>query len=371
MDGSLNILGVPAWRWAAAFGVVLAYFVAVRIIRFVLSRPARRIEGRANVEAFRLFLDALPGPMRIGLAAPAAWAVGQMLKAPPHVEDWLALVSNWLIALSVAYFAYSNVAVLEHYLLRLARRTESKLDDMLVPMIRRTVKVLIIIFFGTYVAEAIAGKPITTILTGLGLGGLAFALAAQDTIKNMFGSLMILADKPFMVGDWVVIDGVEGVVEDLGFRSTRIRTFPGELVTMPNEKVASAQITNVSRRPFIRMKIKFGLTYDTPPERLERAVELIHEILDREPSFPKDRPPKVFFTDYGPDYLELTVNIWYTPPDYWASVAYRHRFNLAVLKAFNEEGLEFAFPTRTLYLASDPGRELKAEVIKRAESAKR
>lgn len=360
MNSGITLLDIALWRWLVAFGIILAYFVVVRIVKFLISRPAEKIRDRERARPVGLFLETLPGPAKIALIAPAAMVIGWILQSPAWIQDWIVLVSRWLAGLSVTYFAYLNVTVLEFYLLKLARRTDSKLDDMLVPMIRRTVKVLIVIIFGTYVAEGISGKPITTILTGLGLGGLAFALAAQDTIKNLFGSLMILSDKPFMVGDWVKMTDIEGIVEDVGFRSTRIRTFPGELVTIPNEKVAAAVVVNVSRRQYIRTDLSLSVIYSTPPEKLEQGIEIARQVLMAEPMFPEDRPPRIDFASFGPDYLEIKVRYWYTPPDYWEWVDYRHRVNLAILKEFNRAGIEFAFPTRTVYRINVPERPSQA-----------
>ena len=366
MTLSSILVGMPFWRWIVIGGLLLAYFIVLRIIRLLLTRRREALKDREEVRGLYLFLDGFIGPLKVGFLAPVLWGIGLVVILPEAMITWPATWGRWLAVTAIAYFVYRQTAVMEHYLLNVAQRTESKLDDMLVPLIRRTIKALIILIFGLYLVEAVSGKPITTVLAGLGLGGLAFALAAQDTLKNFFGAIMILVDKPFAVGDRIKTGEVDGFVEDMSFRSTRVRTFDGHLVIIPNEKVAADKVVNVSKRPYIRQITDLSLTYDTPPEKMERAIQIVHEALDGDPHMVPDSPPKVFFNQFGPDYLNLRIYYWYAPPDYWESQTFNHQLNLKILQAFNAEGIDFAFPTRTLYLASDPDRTLSLKVKKDA-----
>ena len=366
MTLSSILAGMPFWRWIVVGVLLLAYFVVLRTIRLLLTRRREALKDREEVRGLYLFLDGFIGPLKIGFLAPVLWGIGLVAILPEAMATWPAAWSRWLAVAAIAYFTYRQTAVLEHYLSKVAQRTESKLDDMLVPLIRRTIQILIILIFGLYLVEAVSGRPVTTVLAGLGLGGLAFALAAQDTLKNFFGAIMILVDKPFVVGNRIITGEVDGFVEDMSFRSTRVRTFDGHLVIIPNEKVAADKVVNVSKRPYIRHIIDLSLTYDTPPEKMERAIQIVHEALDGDPHMVPDSPPKVFFNQFGPDYLNLRIFYWYAPPDYWESQTFNHQLNLKILQAFNAEGIDFAFPTRTLYLASDPGRTLSLKVKKDA-----
>ena len=149
-----------------------------------------------------------------------------------------------------------------------AATTPSKLDDMLAPMIRTSLRVTVVILVLVQVATILSDKPVTSIIAGLGAGGLAIGLAAQDTIKNFFGSIMIFSDRPFELGERVQVGDYDGVVETVGFRSTRLRTLDGHVVTMPNGELANMSIRNVSKRPNIRRIVNVGITYDTPVEKL-------------------------------------------------------------------------------------------------------
>jgi MscS family membrane protein len=156
------------------------------------------------------------------------------------------------------------------------------------------------------------------------------------------------------MGDLVKIRGYFGVVEEIGFRSTRIRTLDGHLVTIPNGVLATDDIENVAKRPSIKRVMNVTVTYDTPPEKVQRGVEILREMLDaRSEHFPQDFPPKVYFSDFNADSLNILVYYWFTPADWWEYLDFNHDFNTELLRRYNEEGIEFAFPTQTLYLKSD------------------
>ncbi|NVM21546.1 MAG: mechanosensitive ion channel [Desulfobacterales bacterium] len=148
-----------------------------------------------------------------------------------------------------------------------------------------------------YLLRAVSGKPMSSLLAGLGIGGLAIALASQDTLKDFFGSLMIMMDKPFKIGDRVVTEGYDGVVEEIGFRSTRVRTITGNLVTIPNEKMAVSPVENIGRRASIRRLTNITITYDTPTEKVEKAVTIIRQILENHEGMDPEFPPQSILTN--------------------------------------------------------------------------
>jgi MscS family membrane protein len=213
-----------------------------------------------------------------------------------------------------------------------------------------------------YLLRALSGKPLSTLLAGLGIGGLAVALAAQDTLKNFFGSLMIMLDKPFAIGQRVTFGGYDGTVEEIGFRSTRVRTLTGHQVTIPNEKVASESVENIGRRPSIRRLTNITITYDTPPNKVEKALAIIREILENHEGMESDYPPRVFFNEFNDASLNLIMLYWYHPPDWAAYMAFSERVNLQIMRAFEAEGIEFAFPTTTNYLSQDERRPLHISI---------
>ena len=185
-----------------------------------------------------------------------------------------------------------------------AASTDSSIDDVLAPLFGKTLRVFIVIIGGILIIQNLTGVKIGPLLASLGIGGIAVALAARDSIANFFGTLTILFDKPFQVGERVIIDNYDGVVEDVGFRSTRIRTLTGHLVTIPNEKIVNSGLENIGKRPHIRWLTNITITYDTPPDRVEKAVSIIKEILDNHEGMHPDFPPRVYFNGFN-DWLNI------------------------------------------------------------------
>ena len=167
------------------------------------------------------------------------------------------------------------------------------------------------------------------------------------------------------MGDRIVVDGQDGSVEEVGFRSTKIRTLDGHLVTVPNGELANKMIRNIGKRPYIKRIANLTVTYDTPPQKIERAIEIVKEILHEHEGMHPDFPPRVYFDEFNAASLNIIVFYWYHPPDYWAYMDFSERFNKEVFRRFGEEGIEFAFPTQTLYLAGDPARPLTIGVAQK------
>lgn len=367
MEGTIldfQIAGNELWRIVVVFFILLVSFVAGRIAAFAMARSAKQKEQAGEeIMLAKLVLRSASGPAAFLIFAGALKVSFLFLEMTDQVRQTADTLVQLLVSIGIAYFLYRLVDVAEYYLNRYAAKTASKLDDMLIPLIRKTFRVVIVIIAGLYIAESISGKPMSTIIAGLGLGGLAFALAAQDSIKNFFGSIMILLDKPFAVGDRVSIDGYDGPVEEVGFRSTKIRTLTGHLVTIPNDRASSSTIENIGRRPHIRRLFNVTITYDTPPDKVERAVKIIEGILENHEGMHPDFPPRVFFNDFNDASLNIIVIYWYHPPDYWKSLEFAQKVNLQLMRAYEEEGIEFAFPTQTLYLANDERRQLALKLL--------
>jgi MscS family membrane protein len=243
------------------------------------------------------------------------------------------------------------------YLLReVTRRTGSTLNDMVVPVANTSLKLTVVLLAGLQIAEVLSNQPPSSLIAGLGIGGFALGLAAQDSLKNFFGSMMIFADQPFELGDRIVIDGHDGPVEGVGFRSTRIRTLEGHLVTVPNAEMASRTILNIGKRPYIRRVMNVRLAYDTPAEKVERALAIIRQTLAGHKEFEESRPPRVFLDDFLDAAMNIKAFYWYHPPDYWAFCDFNERVNLEIIKQFKAEKIRFALPSQTLFLADDPRR---------------
>lgn len=347
------IVGNELWRICAFFVALLAGLIAGRLAHHAAQRSAGALQQRGRelagvaVRALSrvcVFVGFIIG-FKIGFA---------FLRVSEGASAAAATAISVMISVAVGYTAYVLVDVVDHWLMRLTSRQTGSLGEMVRPMVRASLRVTVVVLVLLQIAQLLTDKPLTSILAGLGVGGLAIALAAQDTVKNFFGSLVIFADKPFLVGERVVVDATDGVVEQVGFRSTRIRTLEGHLVTIPNGELANKAIQNIGRRPYIRRVLNIAITYSTPPEKVRRAVEIIQELLANHEGMNPDLPPRVVFNDYTATALNILVIYWYHPPDFWAFQTFNERFNLQLLERFNAEGIEFAFPTQTVHVVNAP-----------------
>jgi len=277
----------------------------------------------------------------------------------PALSGFSIRITTFLVYYALFWYAFNVVGIIEPLLRRITGKTATAMDDSVVPLIRKTTRIFLVIVGFLLIAQNVFQQDIAAWLAGLGIAGLAVSLSAQDSIRNLFGSITILFDRPFVAGDRIVFAGFDGPVEEIGFRSIRIRTLDGHLVTVPNSKVVNEAVQNISARPYIKRVMNITVTYDTPREKLVRAVELIRGIFEeegiREPihaTIGKDEyPPRVYFSEFNPDSLNIVVIYWYVPPVYWDYMDHGQRVNLRIMDEFEREGIEFAFPTQTIHLA--------------------
>jgi MscS family membrane protein len=250
--------------------------------------------------------------------------------------------------LAVVWAAYRLTDLLGEFFASKAARTETKFDDLLIPLVRKTIKIFIAIFGLIYIADSL-DISIVPLLTGLGIGGVGFAFAAKDTLEHFFGSVTVIADRPFQVGDWVVIGDVEGTVEEVGFRSTRVRTFYNSLVTIPNGNLVRAVVDNYGRRKYRRYSTHINITYNTPPEKIEAFCEGIRELVRLHPYTRKDYY-QIWLHEFGAHSLDVLLYVFWQTPDWQTELRERHRLMLDIVRLADRMGVEFAFPTQTLHL---------------------
>ncbi len=333
------------WRILLFLLSILCAFLAARIARGALRRSARKsaAEGRSVLAAALKAASASLGLLLVTIGARIG--VG-FLRMGPEASGAVLAALDALFIISITWISYRMVDVAEKALARLAVESESRLNDMMIPLVRKSLRVTIVILGALQLATTLSDKPVTSLLAGLGVGGLAVALAAQDTLKNFFGSLVIFSDKPFELGDRVVVDGHDGNVAGVGFRSTRIRTLDGHMVTIPNGELANKTLLNIGKRPHIRRVLNIGLDYATPPEKIERALEIVRGLLENHPGMNPDFPPRAFFNDFTEQGLNIQAVYWFHPPAYWDYMAFTQDLNMEILRRFQAEGIRFALPVR-------------------------
>ena len=238
------------------------------------------------------------------------------------------------------------------YFKKLAEKTKSSLDDQLVPLISKALRVFIVII-GAFFVLLKLNVDIIPLLTGLSIGGLAFALAAQDTIKNFFGSLMIFIDKPFQIGDWITSGDIDGTVEEVGFRSTRVRTFRNSVVYVPNGNLADSTIDNHGLRHYRRFYTQIALTYDTPTDLIEIFVQGLRKLVDNHPATRKDTY-EIYLNGMADSSLNVMFYIFFEVPSWSEELRARHEVLKQIIDLAQELGVNFAFPTQTLHMETFP-----------------
>ncbi len=342
--------GVPLWKY---LGLLLGVFLGLVLKRLLVSllRAIRggvlpRIPGPKQY-AYQMW-EALERPMGL-VGASAFWfACVQAM----HFEGKLLsfLVSAVQISLSVAVIggAYRLVGVLQVYLQKLAQLTQSDLDDHMVPLVTRSLRIFLVLV-GSLFALQNLGFNILSLLAGLGLGGLAFALAAKDTVANVFGSLMIIIDQPFRMGDWIRTPSVEGTVEHIGFRSTRVRTFYQSVVSIPNSSLANENIDNMGLRPMRRVKGTIGLVYSTPTSKIQEFVEGVREIISSHPQTDHSNY-HVYFNNYGASSLDVMLYFFLQVPDWSEELKQKGVIYSQILDLAKKLNVQFAFPSRSIYM---------------------
>ncbi|RKY62810.1 MAG: mechanosensitive ion channel family protein [Candidatus Latescibacterota bacterium] len=355
---SRKFLNNAVWQWMALLGVIIVALMIGKIVAYFLNRQGQWLIEREKLKTGGMILKCLSRPTSMLILAGGLYISGTFMNLQISEKQdlrwfWMAACQT-IAVLALGWAGYRLVDVLEVFLRKLTSKTRTQLDDQLVPIIRKALRIFVVIVVVLFIAQNIFRWDVGALLAGLGIGGLAFALAARDMLANFFGSVTIFTDRPFQMGERIKLQNYDGVVEQVGFRSTRIRTLDGHLVTIPNSLVANSTVENIGRRPYIRRVMNVTVTYDTSPEKLTRAVEIIREMLDaRKEHFPPDKPGRVYFSEFNDCSLNIIVYYWFTPPDWWKYLEFTHDFNMELLRRFNEEGIEFAFPTQTLYVKQD------------------
>jgi MscS family membrane protein len=270
-------------------------------------------------------------------------------------KDWLSIrstplyvvsfTSSLVVMLALIVFVFLASSRITALILASPKVNPRGLDAQFVRIISRFISVVlaVIIFLegGNFL-----GVPITTLMASAGVGGLAFALAAQDMLKNLFGTIMLLMDKPFRVGERIIFKTYDGFVEDIGLRSTRLRLLDGNQATIPNDELARNDIENVGRRPHIRRLADIRIPLNTSREKLEKALEIVRIALQDHDGMRPEFPPRVFFLDFQPDAFVVRMIYWYAPADYWNFVALGEKINLEIFRSFDEHGIQFSLPVR-------------------------
>ncbi|MFK7873349.1 MAG: mechanosensitive ion channel family protein [Oligoflexales bacterium] len=351
-----EFLGLFQWQW---LGVLSFLFLSsvFRGLFFVVWARASRVSFSSNevLEALEL---ARP-PLGMMVIAGTWWIGIRLLRFDGYPLQFFVMITQVLLSVASIWLIYRFSNFLEHVLRSLASRTDSPLDDQLVPILSKALRACIVIF-GVLLVLQNLGINVMSLLAGVGLGGLAFALAAKDTAANLFGSVMILWDQPFKSGDYIKVGTVSGVVTEVGFRSTRIRTFYDSEVAIPNADMANQKIDNMGKRVSRRTVTTLQVVYSTPADTLEAFIRNVKNLL-KERSEVNPQVLRVAFDGFGASSLDIMLYFFLDVSNYEAELKVREEIFLSIMKLAKEMEVDFAYPTRTMVFDAKSPLKIQSE----------
>jgi len=331
-------------EWLVALLIIIGSFIIAKALFWVSSNILKKFTKKTKTQLDDIIVDKVEEPVIMAVLLGGFWFGLHYLTLSDGFANFLDKAFYVAITFDVSWLVVRLVdAVIVEYLTPLVKKTDANLDDQLLPIIRKSLKAVIWIV-AVVVGLNNAGYDVGALIAGLGLGGLAFAMAAKDSVANLFGGVTVFMDKPFKIGDRIQIDGYDGNIVDMGLRSTKLKTLAGRLVTIPNKNFTEKYIENVTSEPNRKMSLTLGLTYDMTHEDIKKGIDILKDI-DKKNKYTKDECVAVFET-FGDFSLNITYIYYITRgEDIWAAI---NDTNFEILKRFNEAKLDFAFPTQTI-----------------------
>jgi len=343
------LAGIPLWQYLASLiYIFLAFYISKGLDAFINGR-LKEWAGKTETTVDDLIIELLRGPVRVTSFVILLHLGMRIYSWPEGVAAFFSKGLKVIVAVSITYVLLKLVDVWMGWWRERAAGDNEQFGRQLLPLIGKSLKVFVVIVAALVTSQNL-GFNVTGLIASLSIGGLAVGLAAQDTLANLFGAVAILVDKPFKVGDRIQLDAVDGTVETIGFRSTRVRNLDGYLVVIPNKTMGNATITNVAERPNIKTVMNIGVTYDTPAEKVQRAMRIIEEIYR---PHPKTSDLIISFNKFESSSLNILVVHWWNSKDFKEYLLGFQHLNLELKRRFDAEGISFAFPTQTVYLRQD------------------
>jgi len=337
-------LGNPLQEWGIALLWAIGGVVFGKILYRWFSSRMRKLAEKSASKLDDMIVDKVEEPLALGVVLLGFWFGYDHLHFGESTDQFMEHVFSIAVAVDVTWMAARLLdSVLGNALTNASEKSDSVMMSQIAPILRKTMRSTVWVL-GVLMAMNNAGYDVGALLAGVGIGGLAMGLAAKDFVANIFGGITVFIDKPFVVGDRVQLDSVDGVVLEIGIRSTRVKTLAGRIVTIPNHKFTESVVENITAEPARKIRIDLGLTYDTSPERIEEAIAIVREIVEKHTDTENENI--IWLSGFGD--FSLTVSaIYYVRKAADVSLT-PGAVNLEILRRFNEAGLEFAFPTQTL-----------------------
>ena len=332
-------------QWLVALALILGSVIAAKITYWILKNVVGRLTKKSATKLDDILIDMIEEPVVLAMLLIGTWYALARLNLSEGMRAGIGHVLQFAIIVNIAWLITRLFdSLYKEYLVPLAAKSETDLDDQLLPIVRKGTKTVVWVM-AIIIAFDNAGYNVGAALAGLGIGGLALAMASKDTVANMFGGLTIVVDKPFTLNDRVKIAGFDGTIIDIGLRSTRLQTLEGRIVTIPNAKFSESPVENVTLEPSRKMVQTFGLTYDTTADQMLEAMDTVRRIGEEHDGVEDN--VLVAFAGFG-DFSMNVLFIYYISKD--ADIlATQTSVNMKVLRAFTDGGLDMAFPTQVVY----------------------
>ncbi|WP_232725491.1 mechanosensitive ion channel family protein [Bacillus sp. FJAT-44742] len=341
-------------------GIAVLIFVLIYLFRDLftkyLFRLIIKLFSKTPTPLFTNLLLSYEKPLRFFFSVLGIYVALIYLPLSPGLMETVTTIYRCLVIVTIGWGLYNYFSTKSYLFTNMAKKIDVGEDSMMVPFLSKLFRFIIIALTLTVVAFEL-DYDINGFIAGLGLGGLAFALAAQDTIGNFFGGIIIITERPFKKGDWIQTPTVEGFIEDISFRSTKVRTFEDSLVTVPNSTLAHEPITNWNEMEVRRIDFTIGVKYSTPKGRLQNCVARIDNYLQAHPQIDNDLI-LVRFSDFGQSSLNIFI-YFYTIPTGWVDwYNVKEEVNYKIMDILKEEGVEIALPSQNLYISSEEDEKL-------------
>lgn len=341
------------------FSLILATLLFAKVFNLIIIKFIKKYTQKTETELDDCIIEAIEKPVTAMVYISGLYFALLSLNPvnePIPFKSGINTITEILVALTFTWLCFRLVDVFDKFMVNHLQEREKNKETLLLhffPLFKRTLKV-VIGFICLIIIVQSKGYSVTSLIAGFGITGLAVGFAAKESIANIFGSFSLVVDQVYKVGDWIIVektiqgDSAQGIVEDISLRSTKIRAFDNTLIIIPNNEMANSTIKNGSRHMKRRISEYLDITYDTPPEKIEQAVEICRHLIRTNPEM--DEYYQVYFNQFGAHSLKIILYAFVKTTDWGEYLKIRQELFLNIMREFNKLGVEFAFPTQTLYM---------------------
>ncbi len=335
------------WQYLLFMGSVVVAIIVARIIYYIFKTKLRKLADQSNAKFDNYLIDIIEEPIAVFTVAIGIWGGAKFLTLNDIALKFFDNIVHVLFAFTVTWLIIRLIDMLVTvYVEPIVGDSHSKLDDQILPILKKSAKTIVLIL-AVIIVFSNLGYDVISILAGLGVGGLALALAAQDAVKHIIGGITIFWDKPFQIGDWIEVGGQSGSVAEVGLRSTRLKTVGNTTVVLPNSDVANSTLENFSTRKARRMIVMIGLTYETTADQMDEAIKIVEETI-KSIEGTNHEDIMIRFVNFGAFSLDLEIVYWITDMSNWKPII--HQVNMGIKRNLDAAKIDMAFPTETHYV---------------------